>query len=105
MKTAAEAEVTLPRKVCAPRPPKTACVLAAEGAAQPAALPGLQQDDDDEDGRDDDVDDDEKGVQRMAPWMIPVKSNALRLAPPTSAPSTSGCDRSSAALSGLTDPP
>ena len=33
------------------------------------------------------------------------KSSALRLAPPTSAPSTSGWDMSSAALSGFTEPP
>ena len=33
------------------------------------------------------------------------KSPALRLAPPTSAPSTSGWDMSSAAFSGFTEPP
>jgi len=38
-------------------------------------------------------------------WTISEKESALRLAPPTKAPSTSGCFISSAALSGLTLPP
>jgi TRAP-type uncharacterized transport system fused permease subunit len=36
---------------------------------------------------------------------IARKSAATRLAPPTSAPSTSGCDRIAAAFPGLTEPP
>ena len=105
MKTAAAAEVTLPRKVCAPRPPKTACELPPKAPPRPPPFPACSRMTRTRTARDDDVDDDEEGVQRMAPWMIPVKSTALRLAPPTSAPSTSGWDMSSAALSGLTEPP
>jgi hypothetical protein len=37
--------------------------------------------------------------------MIGTKSAAVRLAPPTSAPSTSGTAKISAALPALTDPP
>jgi len=42
---------------------------------------------------------------QAAASMIAAKSLGSRLAPPTSAPSTSGCESSSAALSGLTEPP
>ena len=38
-------------------------------------------------------------------WMMGEKSEALRLAPPTSAPSTSGIAKISAAFDGLTLPP
>lgn len=45
------------------------------------------------------------GDQLPTPAAIPKKSAALRLAPPTRAPSTLGCANNSAALSGLTLPP
>ena len=41
----------------------------------------------------------------IAPLMIATKSSAFRLAPPTSTPSTSDCDISACAFSGLTLPP
>ena len=42
---------------------------------------------------------------RFAALAISAKSRGSRLAPPTSAPSISGCDRSSVALEGFTLPP
>ena len=39
MKTAADADVTLPRKVCAPRPPKTACELPPKAPPRPLPFP------------------------------------------------------------------
>jgi hypothetical protein len=44
-------------------------------------------------------------AQALAALTILEKSSALRLAPPTRAPSMSGWDMRSAALSGLTEPP
>ena len=98
--------MTLPRSVCAPRPPKTVCApAAAEAAAHAAALTGLEQDHEDQEDADDDVEDGDEGDQRSAPFTMARKSSALRLAPPTSAPSTSGWAMSSAAFSGFTEPP
>ena len=51
------------------------------------------------------VEDDEGDVHRRAASTIAAKLPASRLAPPTSAPSTSGSESSSAALSGFSDPP
>ena len=45
------------------------------------------------------------GYSEQAFLMIAVKPRASRLAPPTSAPSMSGLERSSLAFSGLTLPP
>src|SRR5207253_8918928 len=50
------------------------------------------------------VEDDQR-YERMAARQIAVRESTSREAPPTSAPSTAGCERSSAALSGLTEPP
>ena len=41
----------------------------------------------------------------QAAAIIAVKSAAFRLAPPTNAPSTSGCESNSLALSAFTEPP
>ena len=52
------------------------------------------------------VEDDERyeGI-RAAVWHIALKESTSSEAPPTSAPSTSGCASSVPALSGLTEPP
>src|SRR3954462_14729439 len=50
------------------------------------------------------VEDDER-YERMLARQIAVKESTPSDAPPTSAPSTAGCASSSAALSGLTEPP
>ena len=69
------------------------------GQLDGVARPGLGQppavQDDQGDGR----------VGHPAAATMAAKSSGSRLAPPTSAPSTSGWDRISAALPGLTDPP
>ncbi len=49
------------------------------------------------------VEDDER--YERAASQIPANDSTSRDAPPTSAPSTSGCDRSSSAFSGFTEPP
>ena len=58
------------------------------------------------------VEDDERYEARLrslrtarAAWQIAVNDSTSSEAPPTSAPSTAGCPRSSAAFSGLTEPP
>lgn len=43
--------------------------------------------------------------QILAAWVMAINSEALRLAPPTSAPSISGWEKNSAALFPFTDPP
>ena len=45
------------------------------------------------------------GAIGSAAATIAAKSSGSRLAPPTSAPSTSGWETSSSAFSGLTEPP
>ena len=50
------------------------------------------------------VEDDER-YERIAARQISVKESRSREAPPTRAPSTAGCESSSAAFSGLTEPP
>ncbi len=52
------------------------------------------------------VEDDERYERmRAAVSQMRAKESTSREAPPTSAPSTSGCERSSSAFSGLTEPP
>ncbi len=43
--------------------------------------------------------------ERAAAWHMEANDSTSSDAPPTSAPSTSGCDMSSSALSGFTEPP
>src|SRR6266508_97885 len=50
------------------------------------------------------VEDDEH-YEWIAAWQIAANDSTSRDAPPTRAPSTLGCPRSSAALSGFTEPP
>ena len=51
------------------------------------------------------VEDDERYEGEAAAWHIARKESTSSEAPPTSAPSTSGCAKRPAALSGLTEPP
>src|SRR5690606_16525886 len=80
---------------------------AAEHRADVGALAVLQQHDDDQHQAHHHV---EHGEEDRHPEPSPASTmrandSGSRLAPPTSAPSTSGCANSSAAFSGFTEPP
>src|SRR5262245_19921704 len=81
----------------------------AEGLAEAAAAPLLQQDDDDQDHRGDREEDVEERVDHGfglgAASMIGRKVSLFKEDPPTRAPSTSGAARIAAAFCGLTLPP
>ena len=80
-------------RIVAPEPVEDWCVRERDGVAgaRRRAAPA--------------VEDDERYEREAAAWQIAVNDSTSSEAPPTRAPSTSGCERSSTALSGLTEPP